>query len=102
MFGTDAAITLLYPLVNKWLELLLYSLVKLPDWDVEVQVGIAHVTVSNDVNYGVRGVVAKQASLCQAIACLVDQIIELSDGYRQVVLVDTSIVTKALGDAFAP
>jgi len=102
VLSTDAAITLLYPLINERLELLLYSLVKLPDWDVEVQIGITHVTVSNDVNYGMRGVVAKQASLCQAIASFVDQIVELSDGDRQVILVDTSIMTKALGDAFPP
>jgi hypothetical protein len=81
VLGTDAAIPLLDPLIHKGLQLLLHGLVKFSDWDVEVQIRIAHVAISNNVNDRVRGIVAKQASLCQAIACFIDQIVKLSDGY---------------------
>jgi hypothetical protein len=59
VLGTDAAIALLNPLVHEGLQLLLYCLVEFPDRDVEVQVRITHVAVSNNINYRVRGIAAK-------------------------------------------
>jgi hypothetical protein len=53
VLGTDAAVSLLYPLVYEGFKLLLYRLVELPDWDVEVQVRVTHVAVSDNINYRV-------------------------------------------------
>jgi hypothetical protein len=102
MFGTDAAVPLLNPLVHKRLELLLHSLVESSCGNVQVQVGIAHVAVANDVDNGVVGTIANETSFSQTVPSVVDDVVELRDRNRQIVLVDTTLVAENLCDALSP
>jgi hypothetical protein len=102
MLSTNTAVPLLHPLVHKRLQRLLHVLAEPACGNVQVQVSVSHVAVANNVDDGVVWGVADKPSLCESVSCVVDEIVQLGDGDRQVVLVDATLVAENFGDAFAP
>jgi hypothetical protein len=102
VLGTDAAVPLLNPFVHEGFQLLLDVLTKPSCWDVQVEVGITHVSISDHIDDREFRTVTKKAGLGETISCLVYNVVQLLDGDGEVVLVNTTLVAQDLGDALAP
>jgi hypothetical protein len=75
VLSTDAAVPLLYPLIDPGFELLFNSLIKPAHRNIQVQVAITHVSVTHDVHHGVRVIFAHQASFGKAVARFVNKVV---------------------------
>jgi len=101
VLGRDTSISRASPLIHKRLEQLLDLGIPSSGGDIQMQVGVTHVTEPDNIDYWVFVVIAHQVRILNLLPGFFDQFVQIRYRNGKIVLVYTSPVHQGLGDAFS-